>query len=77
MSNASHISAGLPSPANDCIEAEPDLNRLMARGSLDTFMPGVNEGSLSGAEAIRRGSPISSEDVSAALDKYASDLASY
>lgn len=77
MSNASHIFAGLSFPANDYIEAEPDLNRFMARSSLDTFMPGSTEERSLALEAIRRGSPISSEDISAALDKYASDLASY
>ena len=46
---ASHISAGFPSPADDYIEAELDLNRLMVRNPPDTFMVRVKGDALSGA----------------------------
>jgi DNA polymerase V len=46
---ASHISAGFPSPADDYIEAELDLNRLMVRNPPDTFMVRANGDALSGA----------------------------
>lgn len=46
---ASHISAGFPSPADDYIEAELDLNRFMIRNPPDTFMVRVNGDALSGA----------------------------
>ena len=45
----SQISAGFPSPADDYIEAELDLNRLMVRNPPDTFMVRVNGDALSGA----------------------------
>ena len=44
-----HISAGFPSPADDYIEAELDLNRLMVRNPPDTFMVRVKGAALSGA----------------------------
>lgn len=43
------ISAGFPSPADDYIEAELDLNKLMVRNPSDTFMVRVNGDALSGA----------------------------
>lgn len=46
---ASHISAGFPSPADDYIEAELDLNRLMVRNPPDTFMVRVTNDALAGA----------------------------
>lgn len=44
-----HISAGFPSPADDYIEAELDLNRYMIRNPPDTFMVRVTNDALSGA----------------------------
>jgi DNA polymerase V len=46
---ASHISAGFPSPADDYIEAELDLNSLMVRNPPDTFMVRAKGDALSGA----------------------------
>lgn len=46
---SSHISAGFPSPADDYIEAELDLNRYMIRNPPDTFMVRVKSDALSGA----------------------------
>ncbi len=43
---ASHISAGFPSPADDYIEAELDLNRYMIRNPPDTFMVRVTNDAL-------------------------------
>lgn len=43
------ISAGFPSPADDYIEAELDLNRYMVRNPPDTFMVRVKSDALSGA----------------------------
>ena len=43
------VSAGFPSPADDYIEAELDLNRYMIRNPPDTFMVRVTNGALSGA----------------------------
>jgi DNA polymerase V len=42
-------SAGFPSPADDYIEAELDLNRYMIRNPPDTFMVRVKNDALSGA----------------------------
>jgi len=43
------ISAGFPSPADDYIEAELDLNRYMIRNPPDTFMVRVKSDALVGA----------------------------
>lgn len=43
------IFAGFPSPADDYIEAELDLNRYMIRNPPDTFMVRVTNDALSGA----------------------------
>ena len=43
------ISAGFPSPADDYIEAELDLNRYMIRNPPDTFMVRVTNDALAGA----------------------------
>jgi len=43
------ISAGFPSPADDYIEAELDLNRYMIRNPPDTFMVRVTNEALAGA----------------------------
>ena len=43
------ISAGFPSPADDYIEAELDLNRYLIRNPPDTFMVRVKSDALAGA----------------------------
>jgi len=43
------ISAGFPSPADDYIDAELDLNRYMIRNPPDTFMVRVTNDALAGA----------------------------
>jgi DNA polymerase V len=43
------ISAGFPSPADDYIEAELDLNRYMIRHPPGTFMVRVTNDALAGA----------------------------
>jgi DNA polymerase V len=43
------ISAGFPSPADDYLEAELDLNRYMIRNPPDTFMVRVTNDALAGA----------------------------
>lgn len=43
------VSAGFPSPADDYIEAELDLNRYMVRNPPDTFMVRVKSDALAGA----------------------------
>lgn len=45
----SQVSAGFPSPADDYIEAELDLNRYMIRNPPDTFMVRVTNDALAGA----------------------------
>lgn len=45
----SQVSAGFPSPADDYIEAELDLNRFMVRNPPDMFMIRVKGDGLSGA----------------------------
>ena len=48
------ISAGFPSPADDYIEAELDLNRYMIRNPPDTFMVRVTNDALSGIGILDR-----------------------
>lgn len=43
------VSAGFPSPADDYIEAELDLNRYLIRNPPDTFMVRVTNDALAGA----------------------------
>lgn len=43
------ISAGFPSPADDYVEAELDLNRYLIRNPPDTFMVRVTNDALAGA----------------------------
>lgn len=47
----SRISAGFPSPADDYIEAELDLNRYLIRNPPDTFMVRVKSNALAGASS--------------------------
>lgn len=51
---ASLISAGFPSPADDYIEAELDLNRYMIRNPADTFMFRVKSDAMIGAGILDR-----------------------
>ena len=47
------ISAGFPSPADDYIEAELDLNRYMIRNPPDTFMVRGTNDALAGAGILQ------------------------
>lgn len=61
---ASHISAGFPSPADDYIEAELDLNRFMVRNPPDTFMT-IIKGDVPSGAGILDGNVSSLTDLSA------------